>query len=124
MLAIFVYLMILLWAYRMQAIWEFYLLAVAIGLVQGGIQALSRAFYARLIPRDQAGEFFGFYNMLGKFAVVLGPMLMGWVGVLTQDSRLSILAIGVLFILGALLLSRVDLESGQQAARALEKHSV
>jgi UMF1 family MFS transporter len=123
MLAIFVYLMILLWAYRMQAIWEFYLLAVAIGLVQGGIQALSRAFYARLIPRDQAGEFFGFYNMLGKFAVVLGPMLMGWVGVLTRDSRLSILAISVLFILGALLLSRVNLENGQQAARALERHS-
>ncbi len=81
MLAIFVYLGILLWAYRMESIWEFYLLAVAIGLVQGGIQALSRALFARLIPRDQAGEFFGFYNMLGKFAVVLGPVLMGWVGV-------------------------------------------
>ncbi len=120
MIAIFAYLMILLWAYRMQAIWEFYLLAVAIGLVQGGIQALSRALYARLIPRDQAAEFFGFYNMLGKFAVVLGPLLMGWVGVLTRDSRLSILAIGVLFILGAALLSRVDIGAGQAAARELE----
>lgn len=122
MLAIFVYLLILLWAYRMDAIWEFYLLAVAIGLVQGGIQALSRALYARLIPRDQAGEFFGFYNMLGKFAVVLGPLLMGWVGVLTQDSRLSILAIGILFALGALLLSRVDVDAGQSAARSLEQN--
>lgn len=120
MIAIFSYLMILLWAYRMDAIWEFYLLAVAIGLVQGGIQALSRALYARLIPRDQSAEFFGFYNMLGKFAVVLGPLLMGWVGVLTRDSRLSILAIGVLFILGALILSKVDIAAGQRAARDLE----
>ncbi|MCU7845003.1 MAG: MFS transporter [Candidatus Thiodiazotropha sp. (ex Monitilora ramsayi)] len=124
MIAIFAYLMILLWAYRMDAIWEFYMLAVAIGLVQGGIQALSRALYARLIPRDQAGEFFGFYNMLGKFAAVLGPMLMGWVGVLTQDTRLSILAIGTLFILGAFLLSRVNVDAGQQAARELEKHPI
>lgn len=121
MLAIFVYFLILLWAYRMDSIWEFYLLAVAIGLVQGGIQALSRALYARLIPRDQAGEFFGFYNMLGKFAVVLGPFLMGWVGILTHDSRLSILAIGILFVLGGILLSRVDVVAGQQAARSLEQ---
>jgi UMF1 family MFS transporter len=123
MIAIFCYLLILLWAYRMEAIWEFYMLAVAIGLVQGGIQALSRALYARLIPRDQSAEFFGFYNMLGKFAVVMGPLLMGWVGVLTGDSRLSILAISVLFIIGALLLSRVDLEAGQKAARELEGKS-
>ncbi|MGD8907737.1 MAG: MFS transporter [Chromatiales bacterium] len=121
MLAIFTYLMIILWAYRMDSLWEFYLLAVAIGLVQGGIQALSRALYARLIPRDQSGEFFGFYNMLGKFAVVLGPLLMGWVGVLTRDSRLSILAIGLLFILGALILTRVDIRAGQAAARQLER---
>jgi UMF1 family MFS transporter len=124
MLAIFTYLLILLWAYRMDAIWEFYLLAVAIGLVQGGIQALSRALYARLIPRDQAAEFFGFYNMLGKFAVVLGPLLMGWIGLLTRDSRLAILAISLLFILGALILGRVDIRAGQAAARQLEGSSI
>jgi UMF1 family MFS transporter len=121
MLAIFVYLGILLWAYRMESVWEFYLLAVAIGLVQGGIQALSRALFARLIPRDQAGEFFGFYNMLGKFAVVLGPVLMGWVGVLTGDSRISIISVSVLFVLGAILLNRVDVSLGQAAASSLER---
>ncbi|MEN8180036.1 MAG: MFS transporter [Pseudomonadota bacterium] len=121
MLAIFVYFLILLWAYRMDSIWEFYLLAVAIGLVQGGIQALSRSLYARLIPRDQAGEFFGFYNMLGKFAVVLGPVLMGWVGFLTDDSRLGVLSVSLLFILGAILLVRVDVEAGHRAARSLEQ---
>ena len=120
MLAIFAYLMILLWAYRMDAIWEFYLLAVSIGLVQGGIQALSRALYARLIPPGQSAEFFGFYNMLGKFAVVLGPLLMGGVGLLTHDSRLSILAIAILFVVGAILLHRVDVEAGRQAAASLE----
>ncbi|MEN8168110.1 MAG: MFS transporter, partial [Pseudomonadota bacterium] len=121
MLAIAVYLLILLWAYRMESIWEFYLLATGIGLVQGGIQALSRSLYARLIPRDQAGEFFGFYNMLGKFAVVLGPLLMGWVGLLTGDTRMAILSVSLLFVLGAVLLHRVDVDAGHRAARSFEK---
>jgi UMF1 family MFS transporter len=116
MLAIFCYLMILLWAYHMEAVWEFYLLAVAIGLVQGGIQALSRSLYARLIPHQQSAEFFGFYNMLGKFAAVLGPVLMGWVGVLTGDTRLSILSISILFIIGGVLLNFVDVAEGERAA--------
>ncbi len=107
MLGIFVYLLVILWAFQMEAEWEFYLLAVAIGLVQGGIQALSRAFYAHLIPVERAGEFFGFYNMLGKFAAVLGPVLVGWVAVLSGSARLSILSISVLFVAGAIVLSRV-----------------
>jgi len=108
MVAIFVYLLVILWAYQMQEEWEFYALAVAIGLVQGGIQALSRSLYARLIPADQAGEFFGFYNMLGKFAAVLGPVTVGWVGVLTGSPRAGILSISVLLIAGAVVLVRVD----------------
>jgi UMF1 family MFS transporter len=115
MLAIFCYLMILLWAYHIKAVWEFYLLAIAIGLVQGGIQALSRSLYARLIPHQQSAEFFGFYNMLGKFATVLGPLLMGWIGVLTGDSRLSILSIGLLFIIGGVILNFVDVQAGERA---------
>ena len=95
------------WSYYMTQVSEFYALAVAVGLVQGGVQSLSRSFYARIIPAGQAGEFFGFYNMAGKFAAVLGPVLMGVVGVLSGSSRLAILAILVLFIAGALLLSLV-----------------
>ncbi len=114
MLAIFVYLLVILWAYHMQAVWEFYLLAVAIGLVQGGIQAMSRAYFAALIPADRAGEFFGFYNMLGKFAAVLGPILVGWVALVTDNPRLSILSVSILFIAGGWLLSRVpDPGAGQ-----------
>ncbi|MCU7878223.1 MAG: MFS transporter [Candidatus Thiodiazotropha sp. (ex Lucinoma borealis)] len=118
MLAIFIYLLILLWAYHMEDVWEFYLLAISIGLVQGGIQALSRSLYARLIPHDQSAEFFGFYNMLGKFAVVVGPMLMGWIGVLTGDTRLSILSVSILFIIGGVLLSFVDVTEGELAVQA------
>jgi UMF1 family MFS transporter len=107
MVGIFVYLLVVLWASRMRVEWEFYALAVAIGLVQGGIQALSRSLYARLIPAQRSGEFFGFYNMLGKFAAILGPVTVGWVAVASGSARLSILSIAVFFILGAILLARV-----------------
>jgi UMF1 family MFS transporter len=78
-LAITIYMAITIWGTMMTRTVEFYLLAVFIGLVQGGIQALSRSYYSRLIPPGQSGEFFGFYNMLGKFAVVIGPVLIGLV---------------------------------------------
>jgi len=115
MLAIFVYLVVIFWAFRMDESREFYALAVAVGLVQGGIQALSRSFYARLIPPDEAGEFFGFYNMLGKFAAVIGPVTMGWVGSVTGDTRYGILSVALLFISGGLLLARVDEAEGRRA---------
>jgi UMF1 family MFS transporter len=102
------YIAITFWGYLMQNSWEFYALAVAIGLVQGGVQSLSRSLYARLIPEEAAAEFFGFYNLLGKFAAVLGPALMGWVAVVSGSNRLSILSLLVLFGLGALLLVFVN----------------
>jgi len=122
-IGLIIYLLVLLWAYRMRSPWEFYTLAVAIGLVQGGVQALSRSLYARLIPRDKAGELYGFYNMLGKFAAVIGPLLVGWVGVATGSSRVGILSLSILFIGGALLLALVDERAGRAAARALEAQS-
>ena len=82
---------------------EFYLLAVAIGLVQGGVQALSRSYFGRLVPAGKQGEFFGFYNMMGKFAAVLGPMLVGVTALVTDDTRNGMLSIIVLFVGGALL---------------------
>lgn len=86
---------------------KFYAIAFLVGTAQGGIQALSRSFYSRLIPKDKAAEFFGFYNMLGKFAAIIGPMLMGTVGKLTGDPRAGIQSIALLFIIGAVLLSLV-----------------
>lgn len=124
MIAIAVYFLVIIWAYQMENVWEFYALAVTIGLVQGGIQALSRSFYARIIPRSKSGEFFGFYNMMGKFAAVLGPLMMGWVAVLTGSTRLSILSVLLLFIAGAVLLALVDEKSGRAQARAFDDEPV
>ena len=116
LIALAVYVAVTTWGAFMNQVWEFYLLAAVIGLVQGGVQSLSRSLYARLIPAGRSAEFFGFYNMLGKFAAVLGPILMGWVGVMTGSPRLGILSVLVLFVLGALLLFKVDLVRGQHDA--------
>ncbi len=115
-LAIAIYLGITIGGAFMRTEWHFYVLAVAIGLVQGGIQALSRSYYAKIIPTDKSAEYFGFYNMLGKFATVLGPFLMGYVGLLVRrtsgssdlGTRASIVSIALLFIIGGVLLCFVD----------------
>jgi MFS transporter, UMF1 family len=125
-LAIGIYMGVTVWGAMMTNRLEFYAMAVIIGLVQGGIQALSRSYYARLIPAQHPAEFFGFYNMLGKFASIVGPALMGSVGLLVRQalmpaapsaaelarigqiaSRTGILSLLVLFALGAILLWRV-----------------
>ncbi len=107
-LALAVYLGVTIYGYFMDRTAEFYVLAVAIGLVQGGIQSLSRSFYARLIPPDKAAEFFGFYNMLGKFAAVIGPALMGLAGVISGNPRFAILAVIPLFLAGGVILCFVQ----------------
>lgn len=96
------------WAYTLQTEAQFYWMAAAIATVQGGIQSLSRSYYAKLIPQDQAGQFFGFYNMLGKFAAVLGPLVVGQTALLVEDQRLPILTLLPFFVAGAWLLSKVD----------------
>ena len=111
--ALAVYAAATIWASRMSAEWEFYGLAVVIGLVQGGVQALSRSFFARLVPPHRAGEFFGFYNMMGKFAAVIGPVMVGWVGVLAGEPRVGILSLLVLFGGGAALLAAVRIPPDQ-----------
>jgi UMF1 family MFS transporter len=120
LLGIGVYVGVTVWGRFMDSPGEFYALAVVIGLVQGGVQSLSRAFYSRIIPANRAAEFFGFYNMLGKFAAVIGPVLMGLVGVLTGNPRHSILAIAVLFLGGGIILYFVDEKEGMRIAREFE----
>ncbi|MCW8935308.1 MAG: MFS transporter [Gammaproteobacteria bacterium] len=97
--------------YNMKSADDFYMLAVLIGLVQGGVQAMSRSFFARMVPPGQAAEYFGIYNMLGKSAAIIGPLMMGGVALITENHRYSILSLLVLFIVGAMLLSRVKLSS-------------
>lgn len=97
---------------------HFYLLAVAIGLFQGGIQALSRSYYTRLIPKGRSAEFFGFFNMLGKFATILGPLLMGLVSLATGSTRLGIVSLIILFVGGFIMLGKVDEAKGAEEVAA------
>ncbi|MBL7024165.1 MAG: MFS transporter [Candidatus Marinimicrobia bacterium] len=141
-LAIFAYIIITFYGVLMTKPIEFYALAIAIGLVQGGIQALSRSYYSRLIPKGQEGEFYGFYNMLGKFAAILGPLLIGVVGLTIKGtlgplantpeqqmaigqiaSRWGIGSVVLLFVIGAILFKFVDEEEGKREAAYIEKHS-
>jgi UMF1 family MFS transporter len=138
-LAIAIYMGVTVWGAMMTQKMEFYILAMVIGLVQGGIQALSRSYYSRLIPKNKAAEYYGFYNMLGKFAVILGPVLMGTVGLIARRalmppdptpeqviavgqmaSRWGIVSILILFIAGAILFYFVDEEKGREQAALLE----
>ncbi len=107
-LSIGIYIFITIWAANMQESYEFYILAVMIAFVQGGIQALSRSYYSKMIPHSHSAEFFGFYNFLGKFAAILGPLLVAVVALISENSRISIASISIFFILGAILLYFVD----------------
>ncbi len=109
-----VYIIVCIGAYFMKSATGFYILAITIGLVQGGVQSLSRSLYAQLIPKDMASEFFGFYNMLGKFAAVIGPFLMGSIALMTKNNRLSMVGLIFLFVLGGILLSFVDIKEGKK----------
>jgi len=117
-IALVVYVIAVFWAWRMTSSWEFYGLAVVIGLVQGGIQSMSRALYARLIPAEHAGRLFGLYNMMGKFAAVIGPLLVGWAAWLSGSARTGILSVLLLFLAGGWLLSRVRVAEGEREAVA------
>ncbi len=137
-LGIFIYMLITLWGAMMTRKEEFYILAVTIGLVQGGIQALSRSYYSRLIPAAQSAEYYGFYNMLGKFAAIIGPTLMGISGLLARhvlmppaataaqmaeverlSARWSIASVLILFIIGGILFHFVDEKTGKNQAAKL-----
>lgn len=119
LLGIGVYLAVTVWGYYLRSAWEFYAMAVVIGLVQGGVQALSRSLYSRIIPKAKAGQFFGFYNIFGKFAAILGPLLMGWAPRLCGNPRAGIIAVSILFIAGGLLLTKVDEAEGRRHAADL-----
>jgi UMF1 family MFS transporter len=137
-LAIAIYMGVTIWGTMMTQKMEFYILAIVIGLVQGGIQALSRSYYSRLIPVNQEAEYYGFYNMLGKFAAIFGPSLIGVVGLIVRRmlmppsptpeqitavgqlaSRWGIASILILFLVGAILFYFVDEEKGKEEAAKL-----
>jgi UMF1 family MFS transporter len=106
--------------YFMQNGTHFLVLAILVGLVQGGTQALSRSLFATLIPRDKSGEFFGFFGVAEKFAGIFGPAIFGLVNLWSGSSRGSILSVIAFFVIGGALLAFVDVGEGQRLARAPE----
>lgn len=95
------------WGMLMTEIREFYIMAGVIGMVQGGVQGLSRSLYASLIPQDQPGEFFGFYSMTTKFSHILGPLMVALAAMLSDDPKWVLLALIPMFLAGAFLLALV-----------------
>ena len=103
MFCLLIYLGITLFAYNLYTVQQFYLIATLIGFAQGGIQALSRSYFAALTPSSRSSEFFGIYNMLGKFAALLGPIVVGLVTFYTSDSRIGMASISIFFLIGIIL---------------------
>ncbi len=90
-------------AYFISSLWHIFILGAMIGSAQGGIQALSRSYYAKIIPKKKSNEFFGFYNIFGKFSAIIGPVIMSLTTTITGNARLSIFGIIPLFIIGFLI---------------------
>ena len=112
-IALTVYVVVSSYAVFMTSITQFFIMAIVIGCVQGAAQGLSRSLYAKLIPRDAPGEFFGFYNMITKAAHVLGPALVGVATLMSDEPKIVLLAVLPLFVLGGLILGRVGSGGGQ-----------
>jgi UMF1 family MFS transporter len=115
-----VYVAITILGYYMRTARDFFVLAVLVGTVQGGTQALSRSLFASMIPPHKSGEFFGFYSIFEKFAGIFGPLLFDLTITLTGTSRNAILAVIAFFIAGAAVLYFVDVNAGQAEARIAE----
>jgi len=115
-----VYAVITLLGYFMTTSTHFFILAMLVGTVQGGTQALSRSLFASMIPKYKSSEFFAFFGVFERYAGVLGPAVFAWVVGHTGTSRNAILSVLAFFVLGALLLTRVDVAEGRRAARAAD----
>ena len=117
-LGLIVYTLIAIGGYFMTSAFHFWLLAIGVGMVQGGTQALSRSLFALMTPQSKSAEFFGFFDISQKFSGMVGPAIFGLIGHLTGSSRLSILALIVFFIGGMFMLEKVRLPEGIAAAKA------
>jgi UMF1 family MFS transporter len=99
---------------------HFYALAIMVGMVQGGTQALSRSMFASMIPKHKSSEFFAFFGVFERYAGILGPLIFAVMVQYTGESRNAILAVLGFFVIGGALLSFVDVEAGRRAARQAE----
>ena len=102
-----VYIVVCIYAFFLETITDFWILAMLVATSQGGIQALSRSYFAKLVPKKNSNEFFGFYNIFGKFAAILGPLLVAVTSQVTGNSSMGVFSLVVLFVIGLVILSRV-----------------
>lgn len=116
--SLFLFAGVTIYAFFMAAAYEFWILGFVVALILGGSQAISRSLFASLIPTGKSAEFFGFYAISGKFASIFGPMIFALIADLTGSTRHAILALIVFFVVGIVLLLRVDIERGRQLARS------
>ncbi len=107
MVGIVIYIIVCGYAYFLDSALDFWILAMLVGTSQGGIQALSRSYFAKLVPKESSNEFFGFYSVFGKFAAILGPLLVGITAQMTGSTNSGVFSLVVLFIIGGILLLRV-----------------
>ncbi|OUS75490.1 MFS transporter [Paenibacillus sp. MY03] len=112
---IVVYILVCIYAYFMKTAFDFWILAMLVATSQGGIQALSRSYFARMVPKQNANRFFGFYNIFDKFASILGPLLVGLTAQATGNTSTGVFSLVVLFLIGGAILTRVP-EPGQGSA--------
>jgi MFS transporter, UMF1 family len=118
---IMIYMIVCVYAYFLETTVDFWILAMLVATSQGGIQALSRSYFAKLIPKEKANEFFGFYNIFGKFASIMGPLLVGVTAQLTGNSNSGVFSLIILFIIGILILTRVPEEKTELTANLNNK---
>lgn len=102
-----VYIVICIYAFFLETITDFWILAMLVATSQGGIQALSRSYFGKLVPKENSNEFFGFYNIFGKFAAILGPLLVAVTSQMTGKSNMGVFSLVILFVIGLIVLSRV-----------------
>jgi UMF1 family MFS transporter len=115
-----VYAVIVVLGYYMTSAVHFFALAILVGMVQGGTQALSRSLFASMIPKHKSSEFFAFFGVFERYAGILGPLLFAMMVETTGESRNAILAVLGFFVIGGALLAFVDVEAGRRAAREAE----
>ena len=117
MLALLIYCIIAIWAYFLDSTVEYWFLAWMVAIVQGGSQALSRSLYSAMTPAGKSGEFFGLFGVMEKFSSIIGPLMFAAAGVLLGSSRPAILSLILLFVVGGLLLTLVNVEEGKRVAQ-------
>ncbi|WP_430510659.1 MFS transporter [Gottfriedia solisilvae] len=105
---IIVYIIICIYAFFLKTTIDFWILAMLVATSQGGIQSLSRSFYAKLVPKEKSNEFFGFYNIFGKFASIMGPLLVGLTAQMTGRSNMGVFSLIILFVIGIIILTKVS----------------